>query len=164
MLLKAYIVAGRPQQDIAPYGSFTQWSDLIRSALVWIDAADPNLGRQDIEAQSDQAYEDLHVLFQAWKACYPVGEKRTLKEIFRDIEIYGSSSDEAAKAPWLALQEALRPYDQTRSDGTLSARSVGKNLPGGPSGSRIIHDLRLVSEDSAHDKVKRWSLVRASKG
>jgi putative DNA primase/helicase len=45
-VLRAYFVAGKPAQmmngkKITPLGSFEEWSDLIRSALVWLGEADP---------------------------------------------------------------------------------------------------------------------------
>ena len=40
-ILRAYIVAGRPKQDIVPMGSFEQWSDTVRSALIWLGCEDP---------------------------------------------------------------------------------------------------------------------------
>ncbi|MBK8123956.1 MAG: hypothetical protein IPK54_10475 [Dokdonella sp.] len=35
-VLRAYIVAGKPAQPIQPYGSFEEWSGLLRGALVWL--------------------------------------------------------------------------------------------------------------------------------
>jgi putative DNA primase/helicase len=45
-VLRAYIVAGKPTQmrdgkKVTPLGSFEEWSDLIRSALIWLGEADP---------------------------------------------------------------------------------------------------------------------------
>jgi hypothetical protein len=34
-VLRAYVVAGWPPQEVKPFGRFEEWSDLIRSALVW---------------------------------------------------------------------------------------------------------------------------------
>ena len=44
-ILSAYHCAGQPNQGLEPYGSFSQWSDWVRSALVWLDCADPCLTR-----------------------------------------------------------------------------------------------------------------------
>lgn len=40
-IIKAYILAGRPKLGLVPLGSFENWSNTIRSALVWAGAADP---------------------------------------------------------------------------------------------------------------------------
>jgi len=39
-ILRAYHVAGRPQQ-VAPLGSFADWSNWVRSSLIWLGCADP---------------------------------------------------------------------------------------------------------------------------
>jgi putative DNA primase/helicase len=54
IVLKAYVVAGRPTQDITPMGGFEDWSDLVRSSLVWLGAADPCTTGDKIRA-SDQS-------------------------------------------------------------------------------------------------------------
>ncbi len=40
-IMRAYVVAGRPDQNLAPMGGFEKWSDIVRSALVWLGCADP---------------------------------------------------------------------------------------------------------------------------
>ena len=40
-ILRAYIAAGRPKQVFPPMNSFGEWSDIVRSALVWQGRADP---------------------------------------------------------------------------------------------------------------------------
>jgi len=73
-ILAAYTEAGRPKQAIAQYGSFEQWSDLIRSALVWGGEVDPCEGRKTLAAQSDSAYAALATLLDAWLGCFPLGK------------------------------------------------------------------------------------------
>jgi hypothetical protein len=49
-ILRAFCVAGRPRTaDLAPWGSFEAWSDLIRGAIVWLDLPDPGLTRAAVE-------------------------------------------------------------------------------------------------------------------
>ena len=45
-------------------GSFEEWSDLVRQALIWAGEDDPNEGRKNIEAESDPQYEHLATLQQ----------------------------------------------------------------------------------------------------
>ena len=40
-ILRAYITAGKPDQNLLPMNSFGQWSAIVRSALVWLGCADP---------------------------------------------------------------------------------------------------------------------------
>ena len=50
-VLRAFVVAGRPGvSKLSAFGSFEQWSDLIRGALVWLGEPDPCLTRSHIAA------------------------------------------------------------------------------------------------------------------
>lgn len=40
-IVRAYLLAGRPSQNLKPMGSFEAWSSVIRSAIVWAGAPDP---------------------------------------------------------------------------------------------------------------------------
>jgi hypothetical protein len=40
-VLRAYHVAGRPRQQLKPWGGFDDWSASIREPLVWLGLADP---------------------------------------------------------------------------------------------------------------------------
>ncbi|WP_034435258.1 phage NrS-1 polymerase family protein [Candidatus Contendibacter odensensis] len=66
-VLRAYIVAGKPKQDIPPYGSFEEWSGWVRSALVWAGMPDPNLTRTRLEAD-DAVTANLHSILTLWFA------------------------------------------------------------------------------------------------
>ena len=68
-LLRAYIVAGKPKQDIRPYGSFEEWSGLVRSSLVWLGMPDPNLTRARLEAE-DAVTINLHSILTLWFAAF----------------------------------------------------------------------------------------------
>src|SRR5215813_4478267 len=85
-IVKAYFEAGCPPQNVTPMGSFEQWSDLVRQALIWAGEADPNEGRKDIEAESDPQYERLAVLLDAWTQCYPNNDAWTLAQVKGDIQ------------------------------------------------------------------------------
>jgi hypothetical protein len=40
-ILRAYHLAGRPKQNVRPWGGFDQWSRDIREPIVWLGLADP---------------------------------------------------------------------------------------------------------------------------
>jgi len=68
-ILRAYIVAGRPKQPITPFGRFEEWSDLVRSAIVWIGMEDPCKTRKEIE-NTDPVRLAIKTLFSAWFAVF----------------------------------------------------------------------------------------------
>jgi hypothetical protein len=50
-VLRAFVAAGRPGLDkLSAFGSFEEWSDLVRGAIVWLGEADPCLTRSHIAA------------------------------------------------------------------------------------------------------------------
>jgi hypothetical protein len=49
-ILRAYHVAGRPRQQVQPWGGFDNWSASIREPLVWLGLADPCKTRENVVA------------------------------------------------------------------------------------------------------------------
>ncbi len=52
-MLRAYVVAGRPEQPGGTWGSYEEWSELIRGSIVWAGLADPLPTR--LTAKADDA-------------------------------------------------------------------------------------------------------------
>ncbi len=48
-LLRAYVEAGRPDQGLPGWGSYESWSDVVRSAIVWLELPDPAETRDDLD-------------------------------------------------------------------------------------------------------------------
>src|SRR5262249_29720320 len=48
-ILRAYCVAGRPDQNLTAWGSFDGWSRLVRSAVVWAGLPDPAQTRMQLQ-------------------------------------------------------------------------------------------------------------------
>lgn len=66
-VLRAYHEAGRPDMGLRVFGRFEQWSEWVRSALVWLGMADPCEGRERLD-QSDPVAGRLRALLTAWYA------------------------------------------------------------------------------------------------
>ena len=64
-VLRAYHVAGRPRQA-SPLGSFGEWSDLVRSALLWLGHADP-VDTMEKSRTSDPKLERLRAVMVQWR-------------------------------------------------------------------------------------------------
>lgn len=65
-VLRAYHIADRPFQ-VAPLGSFEEWSGLVRSALVWLGAADPVATMERTRAY-DPKIENLRSVMMQWRS------------------------------------------------------------------------------------------------
>jgi len=63
--LRAYHVAARPKQQIKQFGRFEDWSDWVRSSLVWLEMEDPCTSRKEIE-EKNPVSKALGFLLGAW--------------------------------------------------------------------------------------------------
>jgi len=144
-ILRAYIVAGKPKQPIAPYGSFEEWSDWIRSALVWLGETDPCLSRTALE-DDDPVLSSLHAVLSLWS---------------RDLgpRVY-TAAEVCAKAEG-DLLIALQDIAASRRDPEkLDPRRLGKWLV--KYKGRVANGLRIVRGDDVEKKMALWQVVPAS--
>lgn len=128
-LLSAYCRANRPSQDLTPMGSFEGWSDLVRSAVVWIGQPDPCLGRQRLVEFADTTADTLAQLIGAWRKL--------------------DAENEGALIPDLISQ--LYPADRTKTpvdDVSASMRSALEQLVGCAPGK--VPSVRSVANKLKH--------------
>jgi putative DNA primase/helicase len=69
-IMRAYLAAGAPKQDIKNYARFETWSRWVRSSLVWLGMPDPCETRTKIET-ADPVREQLRGLLETWHRVYP---------------------------------------------------------------------------------------------
>jgi hypothetical protein len=70
-ILRAYCVAGRPDQSLPAWGSFEGWTGLVRSAVVWVGMPDPGETRLCFRSR-------LTWPPRAWRCCSGAGNRWTL--------------------------------------------------------------------------------------
>jgi hypothetical protein len=71
-ICRAYLVAGYPNKA-KPLPSFEPWSDIVRSALMWLGKADPVLSMETTRAE-DPARNELGDVLAAWIEVVGIGE------------------------------------------------------------------------------------------
>lgn len=129
-VLRAYVLAGRPRHGLAPWGSFSGWSDLIRGAIVWAGHADPAETRQELRAEADFTAGALRGLIAGW----PEVAKRygghctaamALRELDRDDR---DAFGQQRPVMYAALREALAELIQTAPGKLPSTRQLGYTL------------------------------------
>lgn len=64
-ILKAFILEGKPEQDIAAWGGFEKWSALVRGAVRFAGLPDPATTRLELEEHADVETDDKAALVQA---------------------------------------------------------------------------------------------------
>ena len=156
-ILRAYCLDGRADQHLPPYGSFEAWSDLIRSALVWARAADPCLGRVGLQATSDEGYEPLRDLLEAWHACYGK-TPMTLKAVFQHFEIYAhEEAYQQLEASCNEFAEQRGAMSKKGNGRTISAVSFGRSLA--KVEKRILNGKRFEKSGGNDKGGTRWIVV-----
>jgi hypothetical protein len=148
-ILRAYVVAGRPDQHLQPWGSFEGWSGLVRSAVVWSGLMDPCLTRVELRGASSPEWTALAALLAGIRHLDPHGRGVTVSEIL-------SRCGWDTSAEVVALKEALGTLCPVRRGDLPDPHSVGMKLH--HLRRRVIAGLRLERVGEANHSVK-WRVA-----
>ena len=152
MILRGYIVAGRPDMQLAPWGSYEAWSALIRQAIVWVDVHDPGDTRTN-GSDADRSTEVLRLLLDGIVEVDP-GDGVTAVEIERVLSRQ-FGPDDVDQFP------ALRAAVAEMCSGRPTARSIGYRLRSYL--GRVCGGRRLARNEG-HGRVRRWSVEQVGGG
>jgi putative DNA primase/helicase len=121
-VVRAYLMAGAPQV-CGPFGSYTDWSRMVRSPLVWLGEPDPILSLDDIR-EEDPELTRIREFFELWPTYLRLDTAYTTARI---IEIACEQISNSYDKLW--LKEFLLTVAATRGrESEISPRSLGKWL------------------------------------
>jgi len=155
-ILRAYHFAGREPQDIKQFGRFEDWSNLVRSAIVWIGMKDPCESRKEIE-ESDPVRLQLTEFFTAW---YTVFEDRPIK--VRELTEQSITTLETSKLKleaYSTLQEVMAEF-AADNKGIINQRRIAKYLSRNK--NRIEGGFRL-EQCEKHQGTTKWRVTKPKK-
>ncbi len=66
-ILRGYHLAGHPRAQISEWGSYEEWSNLVRQAIVWCGLPDPGETREQLVEHSDREAGALRDLIGGWE-------------------------------------------------------------------------------------------------
>ena len=115
-LLRAFFVAGRPGQPGGTFGSFDEWSALVRGSIVWCGLADPLATRDDVK-DSDTAAGIVRGLIGGLLELDEHGDGLTVREMVRLLE------DPSNATSFPAMREAVSEVATSR--GSIDQRRLG---------------------------------------
>ncbi len=124
MILRAYIVAGRPDVGTTPLAGFVDWSRLVRDALVWLGEKDACATMDDI-IKVDPKREQLVNLLHAWHVA------------LGDREVTAAEIIDAATAGAMAQEPETEATREARGRLYAALRAIAAPLPGARSAAQI---------------------------
>ena len=137
-----------------PLGSFDDWSDLVRGALIWLGCADPVATIEEIR-EADPRRTHLQALAAAWREVFR-SEQVTVAQI---IKIAGEhrrpdSYDGHAEFAHEELREALLAV--AGQGGSISGRALGEWLS--KNKDRVVDGWRF-EHNGTRQNVAVWALA-----
>jgi hypothetical protein len=153
-ILRAFEVANRPKQGLAPFGSFEHWGDQIRDPLVWLSLPDPCQTREHMVVNDPVRESIQHVLGTLHDV---VGEEPfTINQILNQVIQAPNYSE-----PLQHLREAITQV-ASRRGGPPNPWLLGgwfrKNV------DRPVGGLKLIRHDQMRHGVQLWRVVPIDEG
>lgn len=152
-IARAYILAGRPGR-LARKASFEEWSDNVRSALVWLEWPDPTGASTRMRAD-DPTRRQRSMLFSAWAVCLSLGSGYLTREIIATCR----ETDDKGELKNPDLDEALRDIAPGRAT-AVDPKALGKWLS---KNENTISDGLKLTVDRSNQARPRWKLVDGKK-
>jgi putative DNA primase/helicase len=148
---RAYISAGSPN-PCRPLPSFQRWSDLVRSALVWLGMPDP-CSSMEMARSEDPIRAARAAIFQAWGFELPCGKPgMTTAELVEETE---NRDEHGFRRP--LFREACLNVAAERSGATVSSRRLGKWLSA--SNNNRVGNLKLTVDRTDPTRL-RWLMTK----
>lgn len=144
-IVRAWHLAGRPEADIPPIASFTEWSGLCRQSLVWLGLPDP--AAKMFEQMSDDPDAELLGRFmQAWQSIFGATPAMVRDVVSRSEHLSGSE-----------LSHVVREIAEER--GIINRERLGRWIRRHE--GRFIGNVRLVPEKNGRNS-KAWRVSGSS--
>jgi putative DNA primase/helicase len=170
VILKAYHGAGRPNRPSPPLQSFTDWSDTVRGALIWLGAGDP-VRTMDRLRSTDPTLVHLRAVLTIWRnecGSDPITTAAVIARADESVSFKIEGTDERRSRPaHPLLRDALLQVAErsgkinTRALGTWLGKNAGRVIDIGENGA--TDEVALEEGPSLHG-FRRWQVVQKSQG
>ena len=151
-VLRAYVVAERPEVGVRPWGGFEAWT-FVAAAIVYAGGADPTACR--IGAGDDGARAALGALLGMWQR-WAGTEGRTARETVERLYTAERLRGQAAPDGWDDLREAIEALAPTKPGTTPSPRTLGERLRRAK--GRVVGGRRLAIAGENRNGMKLWAV------
>lgn len=149
-ITRAYAVAGYPGK-LPALASFEDWSRVVRSALVWLDRADPCATMEKARGE-DPVIGMLNNVLQAWHARIGSSAKAAgdVKDTAEQRDPYGNISNGELHDALIEVAEGKR--------GGIDSKTLGRFL--GRHKGRVVGGLKVIGIEDTNRKQMRWKVVQ----
>ncbi len=138
-ILRAYWVAGRPQQA-KPLGSFEDWSRWVRGALMWAGEADPAATMAEARS-SDPKLEELTEVIRHWRAHIGQDNEVTVRVLIDKATVHRHAEGGGMEFKHPDFREVLLRV--AGKGGAINGMRLGKWL--GANKGRVVDDVSIQS-------------------
>lgn len=119
-ILRAFCAAGRPAPAGRAWGSYEEWSALVRGAITWLGEPDPVETRVAKAREADTEAQTIQLMIAALRQSDPLGEGLTAAEMIRLSTLPGNDH--------VLLRDALAELCPVRGNQPASAKSIGRRM------------------------------------
>ena len=137
-IVRAYLAAGSPAV-CGPFGSYSAWSKMVRSPLVWLGEPDPILSMEAIR-EEDPELANMREFFDLWPTYLRLDTAYTTARI---IEIAGEQLPNNYDTLWLK-EFLLKVAARRGKESEISSERLGRWLR--RISGRIVNQHRLIKE------------------
>lgn len=153
-IIRAYTAAGK-HNPASSLGSFEEWSNIVRSALIWLSCDDP-VATMSAARENDPALQAVSSVFTALYNVIKL-EPHTAKQIISLAEERSQNSDDEPDKK-MALREAL--INALDSKSNIDTKTLGKWFSRNK--GRVVNGIRLEGQSDKSGHSVKWWLVDVS--
>lgn len=159
-ILNGYISAGRPNLAKGQFGSFEDWSGLVRNAIVWLaeekigEVVDPVLAI-DRQAEDDDDSRDLSLMLESWYEVFknaPCSINKALEKVEN-----ASSGEEEVDEKFKSLRDAFAAV--ARIGDRFDSRRLSRFI-GGHEG-KVVNGKKFIRSEKKTGGVVWWAVYKS---
>lgn len=157
-ILRGYYANGAPDMHLRPWGSFEEWSAVVRNAMVWAGCTDPADARQALMASADGDASGLAALIAGWDELDPGRQGVSASEALQRLKDDRFDAQRNYGERYTRLRDAILELCPGRNGDLPDARRLGYQLR--HFRGRIVGGRRLDSAVN-RDGVSVWFVADA---
>lgn len=156
-ILRAYVVAGRPDVGVKSWGSFEAFSSLIPSALVFAGATDPSTARPSNDIAREPEKAALATILTELPRFIHGGSGVTVRELIETLYPPERLKGQAPPDGNGDMRDAIESLVNVQPGKPPNGQHLGKAFQRFK--GRVVSGKKLVlSGADGHAKVKRWTV------